>query len=289
MDVIKRFMLFDKTILVNVISAKELVDKAIKIHSLSRTAAAALGRTLIVGAYMGTELKDDKQKLSITINGGGPLGRIVVLSDYGAKVRGYVENPAVELPLNGKGKLDVGGGVGKNGYISVIKDLGLKEPYSGRCPIVDGEIANDFAYYFTVSEQQPSAVALGVLAADNECVSAGGIFVSALPGADDNAITVMEDILTNFTRVSDLFKEMTPKDIIDRYFSHFDIFYLPDVYPTYECTCNRARLEQVVVSLGRDEAYDILRENGKLELTCQFCNKKYVFTKNDVDTLFSKA
>ena len=258
MDVIKRFMLFDKTILVSVISAKELVDKAIKIHSLSRTAAAALGRTLIVGAYMGTELKDDKQKLSITINGGGPLGRIVVLSDYGAKVRGYVENPAVELPLNGKGKLDVGGGVGKNGYISVIKDLGLKEPYSGRCPIVDGEIANDFAYYFTVSEQQPSAVALGVLAADNECVSAGG-------------------------------KEMTPEDIIDRYFSHFDIFYLPDVYPTYECTCNRARLEQVVVSLGRDEAYDILRENGKLELTCQFCNKKYVFTKNDVDALFSKA
>ena len=112
MDVIKKFMLFDKTILVSVISAKELVDKAIKIHSLSRTAAAALGRTLIVGAYMGTELKDDKQKLSITINGGGPLGRIVVLSDFGAKVRGYVENPAVELPLNGKGKLDVGGGVG---------------------------------------------------------------------------------------------------------------------------------------------------------------------------------
>ena len=140
-----------------------------------------------------------------------------------------------------------------------------------------------------MSEQQPSAVALGVLAADNECVSAGGIFVSALPGADDNAITVMEDILTNFTRVSDLFKEMTPEDIIDRYFSHFDIFYLPDVYPTYECTCTRERLEKVVVSLGRDEAYDILREKGKLELTCQFCNKKYVFTKNDVDTLFSKV
>ncbi|UKI15186.1 MAG: Hsp33 family molecular chaperone HslO [Clostridiales bacterium] len=223
-------MLLDKTILVSVISAKELVDKAIKIHSLSRTAAAALGRTLIVGAYMGTELKDDKQKLSITINGGGPLGRIVVLSDYGAKVRGYVENPAVELPLNGKRETRRGRRRRqKNGYISVIKDLGLKEPYSGRCPIVDGEIANDFAYYFTVSEQQPSAVALGVLAADNECVSAGGIFVSALPGADDNAITVMEDILTNFTRVSDLFKEMTPEDIIDRYFFAFRYFF---IFPT---------------------------------------------------------
>lgn len=289
MDVIKRFMLFDKTILVSVISAKDLVDKAIKLHSLSRTASAALGRTLIVGAYMGTELKDEKQKLSITINGGGPLGRIVVLSDYGAKVRGYVENPEVELPLNEKGKLDVGGGVGRNGYIGVIKDLGLKEPYSGRSPVVDGEIANDFAYYFTVSEQQPSAVALGVLAADNECVSAGGVFVSALPGADDNAITVMEDILTNFTRVSETFREMTPDDVIDRYFSQFDIFYLPDVYPAYECTCSRERLEQVVVSLGRDEAYDILRENGKVELTCQFCGKKYEFSEQDLNKLFSEA
>lgn len=289
MDVIKRFMLFDKTILVSVISAHDLVDKAIKLHTLSRTASAGLGRSLIVGAYMSTELKDADQKLSITINGGGPLGKIVVLGDYGAKVRGYVENPEVELPLNALGKLDVGGGVGHDGYISVVKDLGLKEPYSGRCHIIDGEIANDFAYYFTVSEQQPSAVALGVLAGDNQCVSAGGIFVTALPGADDNAITVMEDIMTNFTRVSDLFKEMTPEEIIEKYFSHLDVFSLPDIFPKYECNCSVERLERVVVSLGRDEAYDILRENGKIELTCQFCNKKYEFSKQDVDRLFSEA
>lgn len=289
MDVIKRFMLFDKTILVSVISAHDLVDKAIKLHTLSRTASAGLGRSLIVGAYMSTELKDADQKLSITINGGGPLGKIVVLGDYGAKVRGYVENPEVELPLNALGKLDVGGGVGHDGYISVVKDLGLKEPYSGRCHIIDGEIANDFAYYFTVSEQQPSAVALGVLAGDNQCVSAGGIFVTALPGADDNAITVMEDIMTNFNRVSDLFKEMTPEEIIEKYFSHLDVFSLPDIFPKYECNCSVERLERVVVSLGRDEAYDILRENGKIELTCQFCNKKYEFSKQDVDRLFSEA
>lgn len=288
MDVIKRFMLFDKTILVSVISAKELVDKAIKIHSLSRTAAAALGRTLIVGAYMGTELKDDKQKLSITINGGGPLGRIVVLSDYGAKVRGYVENPAVELPLNGKGKLDVGGGVGKNGYISVIKDLGLKEPYSGRCPIVDGEIANDFAYYFTVSEQQPSAVALGVLAADNECVSAGGIFVSALPGADDNAITVMEDILTNFTRVSDLFKEMTPEDIIDRYFSHFDIFIFPTCIRRTNARAIGCGLNKSSCLWGATRRTIFCVKTGSWNLLVNSATKVR-FTKNDVDTLFSKA
>ncbi len=289
MDVIKRFMLFDKTILVSVISAHDLVDKAIKLHTLSRTASAGLGRSLIVGAYMSTELKDTDQKLSITINGGGPLGKIVVLGDYGAKVRGYVENPEVELPLNTLGKLDVGGGVGHDGYISVVKDLGLKEPYSGRCHIIDGEIANDFAYYFTVSEQQPSAVALGVLAGDNQCVSAGGIFVTALPGADDNTITVMEDIMTNFTRVSDLFKEMTPEEIIEKYFSHLDVFSLPDIFPKYECNCSVERLERVVVSLGRDEAYDILRENGKIELTCQFCNKKYEFSKQDVNRLFSEA
>ena len=187
----------------------------------------------------------------------------------------------------------MGGGVGKNGYISVIKDLGLKEPYSGRCPIVDGEIANDFAYYFTVSEQQPSAVALGVLAADNECVSAGKMSFAELEQKFDvSGINKSPSIFDpqKLAWLNSLYiKEMTPEDIIDRYFSHFDIFYLPDVYPTYECTCTRGRLEQVVVSLGRDEAYDILRENGKLELTCQFCNKKYVFTKNDVDTLFSKV
>lgn len=289
MDIFKRFMIFDKTVLVSVIDARETVDKAIKIHSLSRTAAAALGRTLVVGAFMSEQLKDEAQKLSITVNGGGPLGRIVVLGDYGAKVRGYVENPRVELALNSAGKLDVGGAVGREGYISVIKDLGLKEPYSGRSPIIDGEIADDFAYYFTVSEQQPSSVALGVLAGDGECLAAGGIFVQIMPGCKDEWISEMEKTVANFTRVSALLKENTVDEIIEKYFSSYDVFPLPDIRPTYECTCSRSRIEQIVLSLGKDEAYDICRQNGFVELTCQFCNKKYKFTKKELDALFSCA
>lgn len=286
MDKIKRFMLFDKTVLVSVISACDMVNEAVKIHSLSRTATAALGRTLIVGAFMAEQLKDQNQSFSITIKGGGPLGRIVVCGSYGAKIRGYVENPEVELPLNEKGKLDVGGAVGTQGYISVIKDLGLKEPYSGRCALVTGEIAEDFAYYFTVSEQQPSAVALGVLAGDGKCLSAGGIIVQIMPGCQDYVVTMMEDIVSNFTNVSALMQENTPEEIVEKYFGHFDIFDLPDVYPALQCNCNPKKIDSVILSLGKAEALDILEKEGVVELHCQFCNKKYIYDKSALEKLF---
>lgn len=289
MDIFKRFMMFDKTALVSVISARDLVDKAVKYHRLSRTATAALGRTLIVGAFMSEQLKSEKHRLSITINGGGALGKIVVCGEYGAKVRGYVDNPEVEMPLNAKNKLDVGGAVGSDGYISVIKDLGLKEPYSGRCALVNGEIAEDFAYYFTVSEQQPSAVALGVLSTDGGCLSAGGIFAQVLPGCDDNAITILEDIFANFTNVSDLMLNATPEKIIDDYFSQFELFELPDIFPKYECNCSVDKIERVILSLGRNEAFDILQKEGQVELECHFCNKKYVYTESMLNELFSKV
>lgn len=279
-------MLFDKTVFVGVVDAKQLVDRAMKLHGLSRTAAAALGRTLIAGVFMAEELKDDSQKLSITVNGGGPLGRVVVAADYNCKVRGYVENPHVELPLNKRGKLDVGGAVGRNGYISVIKDIGLKEPYSGRSPLVDGEIAEDFAYYFTASEQQPSAVALGVLASNDGCVSAGGLFIKIMPGCDDNAITVVEDICRNFENISAMLRENSVDEIIDKNFGHFDIFALPDIVPEYKCNCSNRKIEQVVIALGKSEAYDILAEQGYVEVSCQFCNKKYKFDKAQLDKLF---
>lgn len=279
-------MMFDKTVLVSVIDGREMVDKAIKIHNLSRTAAAALGRTLIATSFMGEQLKNDRDKLSVTINGGGPLGRIVTAADYGCKVRGYVENPSVELALKENGKLDVGGGVGCDGYISVIKDLGMKEPYVGRSPLVGGEIADDFAFYFTSSEQQPSAVAIGVLVGDEGCLSAGGVFAQIMPGCDENAIVITEDIMRNFGSVSTLLKTMSPEDIIENYFSQFQLFPLPDITPLYECNCNKEKIERVVLSLGRDEAYDILKSEGKVELICQFCRKKYVFDKDALDRLF---
>lgn len=286
MDIFKRFMIAEKTVLVSVISAKDMVNKAIEYHNLSQTASAALGRTLIVGAFMSGQLKNKDNRLSITVNGGGGLGRIVVAGDYGCKMRGYVENPDFELPLNKLNKLDVGGAVGKDGYINVIKDLGLKEPYMGRCKIVDGEIASDFAYYFTVSEQQPSAVALGVLVDGHGCIASGGIFVQIMPGCNDYVITMLEDIVSNFTNVSSLMRDFTVDEIIDKYFGHLDIFPLPDIVPEYKCNCNRPRIERVLLSLGKKDAYDILATEGKVELCCQFCNKKYIFDKEALDKLF---
>ncbi|MEG1790909.1 MAG: Hsp33 family molecular chaperone HslO [Clostridia bacterium] len=286
MDIFKKFMLADKTVMVSVISAKDMVDKAIKLHGLSRTASAALGRTLIVGAFMAEQLKSETQRLTITVNGGGGLGRLVVCGEYGCKVRGYVENPNYELPLNANGKLDVGGAVGKNGYISVIKDMGMKEPYLGRSSLVDGEIANDFTYYFTVSEQQPSAVALGVLVGDEGCVASGGIIVQIMPNCNDYVITMMEDIVSNFSNISSLMSDFTVDEIIEKYFGHLDIFELPSQVPKYECNCNRDRIEKILLSLGKSEAYDILATEGKVELCCQFCNTKYVFDEKALKALF---
>lgn len=285
MDVIKRFMFADDSVLVTVISAKDLVNKAVKAHDLSATATAALGRTLMVGAFMSNSFKDKNQRLSITVNGGGGLGKIVVAGDFGGVVKGYVEHPHFELPTK-NGKLDVGGAVGKDGYITVIKDLGLKEPYSGRCALVNGEIATDFAYYFTVSEQQPSAVALGVMVDKTGCTAAGGVFIQPLPGCADHVITMLEDIATNFTHVSELFLNFTPDEIIERYFGQFDLHRLPDGKPKWACKCSRKRLEKVVLSLGKEEATDIVNTEGKIEICCNFCGKKYVFTKDDVETLF---
>ena len=183
--------------------------------------------------------------------------------------------------------LGAGGGVGKDGYISVIKDLGLKEPYIGRTALINGEIASDFAYYFTASEQQPSAVALGVLVDKTGCIASGGIFVQPLPGCPDHVLTVLEDIVGNFTAVSNLFKDLGAEGIKDKYFGHFDINELEGGKPEYVCRCNRSKLEKVVLSLGRAECDDVIAEQGMIEIGCQFCGKKYIFDKNDVERLFS--
>lgn len=286
MDVIKKFTFADNSVLVTIIDSKDLVSEAIALHDLSPLAAAALGRTLTVTAFMANNLKGAGEKLSVTVNGGGPLGRIITAGDAGGKVRGYVENPHVELPFR-NGKLDVGGGVGKDGYISVIKDLGLKEPYIGRTALINGEIASDFAYYFTASEQQPSAVALGVLVDKTGCIASGGIFVQPLPGCPDHVLTVLEDIVGNFTAVSNLFKDLGAEGIKDKYFGHFDINELEGGKPEYICRCNRSKLEKVVLSLGRAECDDVIAEQGRIEIGCQFCGKKYIFDKNDVERLFS--
>lgn len=287
MDIIKRFTFADDAVMVTVISAKDLVNKAIALHDLSPTAAAALGRTLIAGAFMSFNLKGRGESLSVTVSGGGGLGKIIVAAEAGAKVRGYVENPRFERPVK-NGKLDVGGAVGKEGFITVIKDLGLKEPYTGRTALIDGEIASDFAYYFTLSEQQPSAVALGVLADKEGCAAAGGIFVQPLPFCPDHVLTVAEDIVSNFTNVSLLFNQMTADQIIERYFGHLGLNFLEEGAPEYKCRCGAEKMERIIVSLGKDEAESILDDQGKIEICCQFCGSKYSFRKSEVEKLFGR-
>lgn len=288
MDKLQKFFIADGKVLITVIKDTELVEEARKIHNLTPTTTAVLGRCLTVAAFMASGFKDENQRLSFNIDGKGPVGKIVVSAKTGAEVKGYVENPSVDLPIRADGKIDVGGAVGTNGEITVIKDLGLKEPYTGKCKLVSGEIAEDFAYYFTASEQQPSAVALGVLVDKNGVKTAGGIFIQPMPGCNDMVITMLEDICTNFTHVSSVLDKMDVDEIIDYYFGQFDVKKLPSQTPKFKCDCSRELIERVIMTIGKKEAYDIISEDQKIEVGCQFCNKKYVFKKEDIDKIFGE-
>ena len=287
MDKLQKFFIADGKVLVTVIKNTDMVNKAREIHNLTPTTTAVLGRCLTVAAFMTSGFKDEGQRMSFNINGGGPIGRIVVSGRTGCKVKGYVENPSLDLPIRADGKIDVGGAVGKDGEISVIKDLGLKEPYTGKCNLVSGEIAEDFAYYFTASEQSPSAVALGVLVDKTGVKTSGGLFIQPMPGCNDMVITMLEDICTNFTHISSVLDKMEVDELIDYYFGQFDIKMLPAVVPEFSCDCSRELIEKVIMTLGKKDAYDIVDKDKQIEVGCQFCNTKYRFTREDLDKIFA--
>lgn len=286
-------VMLNKDAVVCVIDGKDIVEEAIRLHTLSLTAAAALGRSLIAGAFMGSALKDDAHKLSVTIDGGGGLGKITVAANN-KSVRGFVTNPTFDCALRPDGKLNVGEAVGRDGHVTVIKDLGMKEPYVGKTELATGEIAEDFAYYFTVSEQSPSAVALGVKVTGNESgraskvVSSGGIFVQPLPGCDEFVITMLEDIVKNFTSVTDILEKMSPEEIIDYYFGAFELKKLAEQDYEYKCNCSKERMDGIVASLGRNELDDIIATQGKVEIRCEFCSTVYSYESSDVDKLFEE-
>ena len=289
MDIIAKALIFDGQVSVAVIKITDIVNEIRKLQNLSNTATAALGRTLVVGAFMSAGLKGEDNKFSITINGGGPLGTIVVAGKYGAKIRGYVSNPEVEPPLKPNGKLDVGFAVGKEGEINVIKDLGLKEPYAGVSELVSGEIGEDFAYYYLKSEQQPTAVAVGVLIEGGICTGAGGVIIQPRPECPDHIITVLEDIMTKFTNISYLVKDMEPVDIIRKEFSHFEHRLLEPVYPEFECICSKERMENIIRSLSPVEVFEILKTDRKMEILCHFCNTRYKYTADEVIEIRNKG
>lgn len=260
-----------------------LVKHAQEIHSLSPLASVALGRTLTASVLMSVFLKSPKSTQTIQIKGDGPLGGIVVVSDSKANVRGYVHNPLVYLPLNSEGKFDVAGAIGK-GYLNVIKDLGLKEPYIGYVDLVSGEIAEDIAYYYAYSEQIPTSVALGVLASSDKIIeNAGGFIIQLMPGAGEETISYIEEKIKNIPSVTGLLKEgKTPEDILNMIFSEKNLKIGEKSPCNYKCNCSRERMFRNIISLGKEEIVNILEEQNEIETQCHFCNMKYQFSEAEL-------
>lgn len=281
----------DKTIRMFVATTTNMVEKARKIHNTSAVCTAALGRTLTATGMMGFMLKGEKDKISMQIKGDGPIKTILAVSDSSGNVKGYVGNPGVELPSRDDGKLDVGGAVGRNGRVIVIKDLGLKEPYIGQSKLVSGEIAEDLTNYFATSDQQPSAVALGVLVERDLSVRAsGGYILQVLPNISEEALTKLENILQRVEPVSHLIdKGYTPEDILEKVFSEFEMEVKEKLDINLECDCSKNRIEEALISLGEQELNNIIEEDGKAEVSCHFCNTKYQFDREDILEILEEA
>lgn len=268
-----------------VMDTTDLVNDAIDIHRLSPLSAAALGRVLTIASFMSSCMKNETDKLSVSVVGDGVGGTITVSGNSALDMRGSIDNPRAELPLRADGKLDVGGCVGRNGRLTVVKSLGLKEPYSGSCRLVSGEIAEDFAAYYLYSEQQPSAIALGVkIGKDYRCIGAGGVVIQALPGASEQSISKAEEAMKHFANISSLIKEKSIEDIISGYFGKTAP--IEEYSPHYKCLCSRGYIGGILKTMGRAELDDIVKEQGKITVNCEFCEKNYEFTEKDVDELF---
>ena len=262
---------------------KSLVQEAHILHGTSGVATAALGRTLTAAAMMSGMFKNEKDVLTVQIKGDGPLGGIITVSDYQSNVRGYVYNPGVYLPLNPFGKYDVGGAVGKNGYLNVIKDMGLKEPYTGYVNLVSGEIGEDIAYYFAYSEQVPSAVSLGVLVGpDENVITAGGYIIQLMPGADECTVEYLEDKVLLADSITYMLSEgMEPSEVLQNLLGEKGLEIIGKVPCKYLCNCSRDRMERNLISLGVKEILSMADEQHGAELVCHFCNSKYNFTEQE--------
>ena len=286
-DYIVRAISTDGLVQAAAICSRELTERARQIHHASPVATAALGRALAGASMMGNALKGQGASLTLQIKGGGPLGTVLAVSDAEGNVRGYVANPQVDLPLRDDGKLDVGGAVGGEGTITVIKDLHMKEPYVGTVDLMGGEIAEDIAGYFVESEQIPTACALGVLVdRDHSVKAAGGYLIQLMPGAGEDTIAKVEGGIMAAGPVSALLdKNDDPEQLLRDVMSDFDLKVLETCPVSYRCYCSRERVERALISLGRDELEQMLSEQGGCQLTCQFCDAVYDFSAEDLKGL----
>lgn len=290
-DILLRGNSVDGAIRVFVTVTTDLVNEAQRIHHTYPVATAALGRTLTAAAIIGAGLKNETDTTTIQFKGDGPLGSIVAVTDSESHVRGYVVNPYVDLPLNERGKLDVGGAVGE-GYLNVIRDLGMKEPYAGQVPLVTGEIAEDLTYYFARSEQIPTAIALGVLVdTDNSVKASGGFMIQLMPEATEEMAIQIEEKMKTIEPITKMIDDgMSAEDIFFHVAEGFDMLMEnKGVEPKYECKCSRERMEQALISIGKKELEDIIEEQGEAELTCQFCDNQYKFSKKELEKLLEEA
>ena len=271
-------------------TTKDMVETAREIHNTSPVATAALGRLLTAGAMMGSMSKDEKDLTTLQIKCSGPIEGLIVTADGAANVKGYVTNPNVILPANEKGKLDVAKAIDL-GVLSVIKDIGLKEPYIGQTHLVSGEIAEDLTYYFATSEQVPSSVALGVLMERNNTVKqAGGFIIQLMPFAEDSLITDLEERLQAYTSITSLLDAgKTPGDMMKDLFTGYDIRILDQIPTAYHCDCSRERVYQAVMSIGRKDIQEMIQENKPIEVNCHFCGKNYVFGVEDLTKMLQSS
>lgn len=285
-------MLCDRQIRFAAIAGADMVRNAQSTHALSRVATAALGRQLMMTSIIASQLKNATDTVTTVVAGDGPAGNLVCVGRYGGLVKGYASDPSTELPLRDDGKLDVGGYVGRQGKLTLIRDLGLKEPYVGMCNLVSGEIAEDFAQYFTASEQQPSLVYLGVReeAESGRVLAAGGLLVQPLPGCPDEAISHVEAVVGRIRRLTERLADgANLKDTAEEIFNGLSPEITETFSPAYACDCTRDRLERALLSIGESELNDILAHEGEAELTCQFCLKKYHFDREQLTELLKAA
>lgn len=268
-----------------------LVNEGTKMHECTPVASAALGRMLTACSLMGVQLKSDKEAITLKIDGGGELKGVTVTGHSDGSVKGFIGNPNVDLPLKENGKLDVSTAVGTKGLLYVIKDMGLKDPYVGQVPIYTGEIAEDLAYYFTVSEQTPSAVALGVLVDKDFSIKAsGGFIIQMMPGADDLLADIITYRLQDMKPITTLIEERkTIEEIMEDIFEDMDPKILETMEPTYKCDCSRERIEKALISIGEKDLKEIYEDGKDEEIVCHFCNKKYKVTHEEIGELLEKC
>ena len=288
-DKIIRVLAKDAPVKASAITAKEMVERARQIHKTLPVATAALGRSLTAASMMGNQLKEKDGSVTLRIKGGGPLGGITVVSDSQGNARGYVVNPLVDLPLKGPAKLDVGSAVGRDGSLTVIKDLCMKEPYVGTIGLFSGEIADDIAMYFVESEQIPTACALGVLVGvDQSVTAAGGYLIQLLPGAGEEVISKIEAGVQRMGPVTPVLEQgVDARGLLQAVLSEFQLEFLESHPVEYRCYCSRDRVTRALISMGREELESLIREQGQADLTCQFCDAVYHYTKDDLEAVLN--